>query len=343
MPINRVEIKDFLVFEGEFAVDFCPGVNIIIGVNGTGKTTLIKALYALSVHYGIMYRLNEREFGKGKVSPNFPLGFDMDSYFTLGDSNNLVYDDFSFENANDPNHVCWVRHTKTHGEKSRIRLTCEDVDGGVYIPEKDMLSNSKGLPETVKYGKLQFTRCETEIIERARVAPSVPIQPLVEEIYRIINGEVENDGEAFFVKKRGMDERIPFSMEASGFRKLGLLATLIRNEQIKPGMTLFWDEPENSLHPKLIPMLIKTLLKLQKAGVQIFIATHDDYFCKWLDMLVTDDHDYEARFISLYQDDDKICGEFNASYRNLGHNEIIEQSIELYNEHMRRTVGDDED
>jgi AAA15 family ATPase/GTPase len=48
MAIDRVEIKDFLAFRGEFAADFCRGVNVIIGGNATGKTTLIKALYAVS-------------------------------------------------------------------------------------------------------------------------------------------------------------------------------------------------------------------------------------------------------------------------------------------------------
>jgi energy-coupling factor transporter ATP-binding protein EcfA2 len=42
--ITRVEIEDFLVFKGKFAADFCPGVNVLIGGNGTGKTTLMKVL-----------------------------------------------------------------------------------------------------------------------------------------------------------------------------------------------------------------------------------------------------------------------------------------------------------
>ena len=45
MAINRVEIKDFLVFKGEFAADFCEGINVLIGGNGTGKTTLLRCLY----------------------------------------------------------------------------------------------------------------------------------------------------------------------------------------------------------------------------------------------------------------------------------------------------------
>jgi len=36
MAINRVEIKDFLVFKDDFVADFCPGVNVLIVGNGTG-------------------------------------------------------------------------------------------------------------------------------------------------------------------------------------------------------------------------------------------------------------------------------------------------------------------
>jgi predicted ATP-dependent endonuclease of OLD family len=52
MAIKRIEIKDFLVFRGEFAVDFNPGVNVLIGENGTGKTTLLKIMYAIYENVG---------------------------------------------------------------------------------------------------------------------------------------------------------------------------------------------------------------------------------------------------------------------------------------------------
>ena len=31
--ITRVEIRDFLAFNGDFAVEFCPGVNVLMGGN----------------------------------------------------------------------------------------------------------------------------------------------------------------------------------------------------------------------------------------------------------------------------------------------------------------------
>jgi recombinational DNA repair ATPase RecF len=43
MSIHHVEIKDFF-FKGAFSADFCMGVNVFIGGNGTGKTTLLRVL-----------------------------------------------------------------------------------------------------------------------------------------------------------------------------------------------------------------------------------------------------------------------------------------------------------
>jgi recombinational DNA repair ATPase RecF len=37
------------VFRGEFAADFCSGVNVLIGGNAGGKTTLMKVLYAATI------------------------------------------------------------------------------------------------------------------------------------------------------------------------------------------------------------------------------------------------------------------------------------------------------
>ena len=41
MKVNRVRLTNFLVFTGDaFEVEFCDGVNVVIGTNATGKTTL---------------------------------------------------------------------------------------------------------------------------------------------------------------------------------------------------------------------------------------------------------------------------------------------------------------
>ena len=45
--ITNLQFNNFTAFS-ELAIDFSPGINIIIGENGTGKTQFLKAILALS-------------------------------------------------------------------------------------------------------------------------------------------------------------------------------------------------------------------------------------------------------------------------------------------------------
>ena len=61
---------------------------------------------------------------------------------------------------------------------------------------------------------------------------------------------------------------------------LALLWLLIQNGTLSSGSVLFWDEPETNLNPKTF----RTLMALQRSGVQIFLATHDYVILKELDL-----------------------------------------------------------
>lgn len=45
--ISSLQLKNFVAFT-DLAIEFSPGINIIIGENGTGKTQLFKAILALT-------------------------------------------------------------------------------------------------------------------------------------------------------------------------------------------------------------------------------------------------------------------------------------------------------
>jgi AAA15 family ATPase/GTPase len=121
------------------------------------------------------------------------------------------------------------------------------------------------------------------------------------------------------------------------------LELLVRTGHLEPDSVLFWDEPENSLNPELVPILVDVLLMLSQNGVQIFIATHSDFLCKWLELKTSDSNSAEIKFFSLYKESAGIGVETSKNYRSLTHNSIIEQSVELYNEHLRRATEHDED
>jgi energy-coupling factor transporter ATP-binding protein EcfA2 len=253
MAISRVEIKDFLVFKGDFAVDFCPGVNVLIGGNATGKTTLLREMYGKRNHF---YQSNE--FAEFRMFFDGKLLAELVTPSPIKDSRS--------------GSIAYVN-------------TCE-LNNIVFIPESNIISHSRGLPETVRYGKLNYNISEIGIVEKARVLPSVPKQALVQKIEDIIGAEtyLAPDGQSFVVKRKDLNYEIELLFEASGYQKFALLALLIHNEQISPGTILFWDEPENSLNPELVPKLVDILLELAQNGVQIFIATHDYNLARYFDV-----------------------------------------------------------
>ena len=60
MNITKVKIENFKQFEGEFTIELNPKLNILVGDNETGKSTIIEAIYlALTGVYHGKYVKND--------------------------------------------------------------------------------------------------------------------------------------------------------------------------------------------------------------------------------------------------------------------------------------------
>ena len=62
MPVTKIKLENFTAFK-DLEVEFSPGINALVGENGTGKTHLMKACYA-----ACDFRKTPEYFGEKLVS-----------------------------------------------------------------------------------------------------------------------------------------------------------------------------------------------------------------------------------------------------------------------------------
>jgi hypothetical protein len=340
--LTGLRLKNFTAFS-ELELEFCPGVNVFIGANSTGKTHILKLLYAAcdvtvtrkslfeklyrvflpSVHHGIsstrqdMARLIRHGNWKAQTevrSAERKLGMEIvygpDELPLFGDTGNPEWSQTTLE--------------------------------AVFVPAKEFLANAPGFLALWEKREIYFDEIYPDILRRAylpvlrteQLGEGVP--ELLETIKTMINGEVTLKGQEFFFRQTDWD--LEFVLLAEGYRKLGLLWLLIRNGSIAKDSILFWDEPEANLNPRIMRGVIHVLLKLQRLGVQVFLATHDYVVLRELD-LQKEDSD-QVRYFSLFRDQSSgeiVCNsadELDAVDPNL----ILDTFVDLYDRDVERAL-----
>lgn len=153
----------------------------------------------------------------------------------------------------------------------------------------------------------------------------------------ITKGRVKVEDDEFYLLPTGQSQsKLEFQLVAEGLRKIALLWQLIKNGTLEAGSVLFWDEPESNINPQNIPAIVDLLLDLQEDGVQIFIATHDYFFAKYLDTRKTKSN--AVVYHALYKSEEGIQHESDKDFALLENNSILKQSIDLYKEEVRKVM-----
>jgi len=325
MAISTVNIAKFLVFKNKFSADFCNGINIFIGANGSGKTTLMKIMYA-ACSYPLVKTSDFRKI----LSNNF------DSNESLREGGTTIVFDGPGGRAFD-NHVQFILEPSGGGQ---AEITNEVKPTAIYIPPEDMLSHSKGFLALTNERRMPFDQTQIDILSKASIPETNDITPnaekFIDRIKAFIGGDVVYENDTFYIMKES-GEKVSFSFEASGFRKFGLLLKLLRNGLLENGTILFWDEPENSLNPEILPELVNILLELQKNGVQIFVATHSYALARWFELNAMKEN--TLKYFNMRKTDNGIEYDTADTYLNLKQSVLENAGDELFNAVARNGMG----
>ena len=297
--ITRIKADNFTVFT-DMKMDFTPGINIIIGENGTGKTHILKALYAACC---TVDEREERTFDQKLKAVFMPNSIGRLVHRSVGRASGSLTV-FRKDNTTErERYITCKLTTLGKSECTKSGWNMEVPFESTFIPVKDMLANSQGFRALYASRRIHFEEIYSDILDKAYLP--IPKGKQSRERVRLLNilneaisGKVIEKKEQFYLKNKTGE--LEFPLLAEGFRKLGLLYALIHNETLTNGSVLFWDEPEANLNPKLAKTVVRILLELKKIGVQIFIATHDYVLLKEFELESTqkDDILYHTLFFA---------------------------------------------
>ncbi len=338
MALTRVRLERFTAFS-HLDLKLSRGINVFIGANGTGKTHLMKACYvaceASKPEVNFMDKLVRVFMPSGRRPGRLvkrQVGRAMGTVEVHRGDRKLraSFSTLVKTAASDKVRVTGLPDWRRAPVKS------------VYVPVKEILANAPGFLSLNAERETHFEETYADILTRAYL----PILrgPMDEQRRRLMNrlqmeieGRVIVRNEEFFLyNKQG---NLEFALLAEGIRKLALLWLLIQNGVLQGGSVLFWDEPETNLNPKLFGVVMDILLELQRAGMQVFLATHDYVVLKELDLRKTNADD--VTFHSLYRDEagGDIAWKTTSNYLEIHPNAITEAFDDLYDRDIERSLA----
>ena len=338
--IAHLELKNFTAFQ-DLKIDFSPKINVIIGENATGKTHLLKAVYALceaNKGFADIQNRSDEEMGQA-LARTFRNVF-CTVYGNLGNLHQRGADaDAEVSFLSNGGHELGFSFTNRHSTSVNITKRLDYLKYSyhpAYIPAKEMMSFYTGLTDehsdsdTLKrlfdatyfdLGQQLAKSSPEEIDNELNLDPR--LGTVLPNITNAIRGKfvfrdegigfqpghykekADGSGISFRCKRRDYVDPIDVLLTAEGVRKIGTIQRLLFNKTLVPGASgpLLWDEPEANMNPKLMKTVVEVLLELSRNGQQIILATHDYVMLKWFDLLLDEGKEDHIRYHSLYRDD----------------------------------------
>ena len=287
--LKRLHLQNFTVFaDAEF--EFGPGLNVLVGTNGTGKSHVLKVGYTVesacfnlnqqllpgqidapllsnTAWTSALYRMLPEVFQSGQLAPLIRWGThepaSVEVEFKLSETLEIE--------------LTPAAANSNYGQASIKTLQAPatvELRQPTFIPAKEILTLSWMLPVSEQL-IVPIERSYLDILNQLRLLPlrKPESAQAIHVLTEVLGGELQEQGDKYFlVDKAG--QRIAISMVAEGLRKFGTLQKLLANGSLTKSNTLYWDEPEANLNPALLRKLAAVFAELARQGFQIILATH---------------------------------------------------------------------
>lgn len=338
--LKQLCVENFTVFpKAEF--NFAPGLNVIVGENGTGKSHVLKLAYAVIAQTNELRKENPsydpevEHFDDGVADSAAPVQYigKLKNVFRVSSIEKLARlqrnnnDDLFQLHLEFYDSACKLNLTYKHPSKVNEQADnlykmaaindCQPAKA-IFFPTRELLTIYPGFVALYQARYLEFdeTYRDTCLLLGEPLLRQ-PMNDLLSILEEAMGGKVELDNGRFYLitPEQG---KLEMPLVAEGLRKLAMLAQLIAVGALEKGSYLFWDEPEANLNPRLIKVIAKVIQQLAQAGIQIFIATHSLFLLRELEVLqAATKTPVSQRYFSLKQGENGVEVEQGSTVEDL--------------------------
>jgi energy-coupling factor transporter ATP-binding protein EcfA2 len=352
--LRALEIKNFTVFE-EAKLEFSPGLNVVIGENGTGKSHLLKLGYVL-MRFPIVFNgqeLIDSDSIDLKTLPSYQLRQHLALTFNSEKLRNLVSNSVKSSTCN----VKALLSNRFTLKESQVGFEFNFLDGlglfsepkhlsefvhdlPLFIPTKEILSNYSGFAAALRNRELAFDSTYLDLADALALTPlkgdaAEKVKPLLKTLEKQIDGKVIVENGRFYISTD--NQKLEMPLVAEGIRKIAMLAYLLMNGSLQKGTTLFWDEPETNLNPKMIRHLAETLVVLSSMGIQIVLATHSLFLLRELQIQLSLNPNVPAQFFALKREGKSVTVQQGNSIEDVDPIAALDADLEQSDRYLELT------
>lgn len=354
MKIEKLTLNNFMLFE-KAEIDWSKNINIICGENSTGKTTLLKVMYAVlkPLSKGNKEATNkdmEEQLFVEKLQGVFrPDGMKIGRLVSRKQGSNRT----DFEITLDRKQKISIGFGNRQENHADIKMEMEKMQNKydvIYIPTKEMISTTEHFASLYEQYHIDFEEMYydlAKLLDRPlSKGPNTNEQnEVLKSFEEIMKGQIVQRDKKFYLKIKGEGE-FEMGLLSDGYRKLSMIVYLILSGTMSKNTILFWDEPETNMNPKMIRPIVQAMVVLAKMGVQIFVTTHDYFVQQEFNMLAVypelNTAELDVRFMSLYRDEltNDVRFEMKRSASDLENNAIMWEFDAMYDREQSIIYGD---
>jgi energy-coupling factor transporter ATP-binding protein EcfA2 len=344
-PLMVLELENFGVFE-DARFEFCPGVNVLIGENGTGKSHAMLAAYSIlrafhkdSSPRGVAARVEEKL--KGVFKPDDRRLGRLVRRARGGGTARISVESDGFSCEISFNH-------REPDSFELVNLRRRPTGSSIFIPSRELIAMYEGFigayeSFNLSFSEVYYDTCVALNAPLSRGPRNTEVQTLLAPLLDALGGRVYEKNGRFYVRQGNAE--LEAHLVSEGLRKIATLVHLINNGSLERNDILFWDEPEANLNPALSKIVVHFLVELAKQGVQVVLATHDYSMTTRLSILAENEivEPELIRFFSLAKVTSSKTSAVGVSHAStlagLPANPILDEHEALYDFELRGGVA----